>query len=53
MVARGKGQLGSLGRTFIHCVFKMDKYLPELFSIMWQLGQEGSLGESGHMYMYG
>ena len=31
----------------------MDKYLPELFSIMWQLGQEGSLGESGHMYMYG
>ena len=37
-------------------IFKMDKQLrptESLFSVMWQLGWEGSLGENGYMYMYG
>ena len=60
LVARGKGQLGSLGSTCTHnAIFKMDSYKDLLYStwnslnVMWQPGWEGSLGENGYISMYG
>ena len=52
MVARGKGQLGSLGRTCTIAIFQMDNQRDLVYSngtllnVIWQLGWEGSSGKT-------
>ena len=60
MVVRGKGELGSLGRSSAHCYVQMDNQLGpivwhmELYStVAYQSGWEGGLEESRYMYMCG
>ena len=59
MVARGKGYLGTLGRSFTLQYLKWTTNKDLWYStrnsapFMWQPGWEGGLGENGYMYVYG
>ena len=59
MVARGKGQLGSLGKSCTHCYIQNGQPTSTgciahgiLLNVMCQPGWEGGLGENGYMSIY-